>query len=220
MFTGRSLFNSAFPAAPTTASIAPGQGSDDAQFDRIIADLIARRGSKPLAIIDLAYGLIADIASDQDVDDATANRRIAQLWELIAWADKRCEDTLDRLEVLHEVKPGILFRAGLAPAIAGGVNTIPALPPLPTPGMPDCEIAAALTAWSGDPAQVIASLAVELDSEIGLDVSVQQHERLSPRLDRLVEWAATRHRERPLRALREYHAHKAAIQAAIDRYGY
>jgi len=219
MSSGRSLSDSAFSPAPTSGSIAPGQKSDDAEFDRVIAALIARRGSKPRAIIDLAYGLIADLASDPDVDYSTSKPEIAELWDLIAWADsQREESSVDPREPLYDMNIAALFPDSLAPADGG--NSIQTLPPLPTPGMPDWQIAAVLTAWSGDPAQVIASLATELDGELGLDVSVQQQERLSTRLERLVEWATWRHRYRPLHALRDYHAHKAAIQGAIDRYGY
>jgi hypothetical protein len=92
MINRRNLLASA--AAALCSPVAASSDPDDAEYDAIIADLIARMPDKPTAIMHLAHDLILELESSEDDDaEEVHDREVPKLRALIRWAAERARSS-------------------------------------------------------------------------------------------------------------------------------
>jgi hypothetical protein len=92
MINRRNLLASVTAALCTPAIASP--HPDDADYDAIIADLIARMPDKPTAIIHLAHDVILELESSEADDcEEVCDREVPKLRALIRWAAGRARSS-------------------------------------------------------------------------------------------------------------------------------
>ena len=91
MLTRRKMI-AALPAALAAASVSAFVPVADDDYDRIIADLIARLGGKPQAIVHLAQDVICDAEGQEDMTYAHYDSIEAEMRALVDWAAARCPE--------------------------------------------------------------------------------------------------------------------------------